>query len=369
MSRIVIIASFTDALVNFRGALIRDLISKGHEVIALGPNHSEETIEKLQHMGAKFELIKLNRRGMNPLSDLGTLMNLYRTLKRLKPDITFSFTIKPVLYGSLAAWMAGTKNITSMITGIGTMFSRNSFSTKIINCFLRPLYKLALSKNQTIYFQNPDDRDLFKSLRLISNTHNITITNGSGVDIDHFQPVPFPNTIAFLLIGRIIKEKGIFEYIDAARLIKNSYPDITFNLAGWYDEESTEIRNYVNQAMEDKTINFLGELKDVRPAIEKCSVYVLPSYAEGTPRTVLEAMAMGRPVITTDVPGCRQTVVDGKNGYLVKSKDSSILADAMLRFINQPNLIKEMSPKSREIAQVKYDVSKVNSTIMEAMNL
>ena len=291
-------------------------------------------------------------------------------MRSIKQDAFLGYTIKPVLYGSLAARLAGISGIFSIITGLGYAFSRGDSRQRFAGIIAQFLYKISLSCNQKVYFQNPDDRNLFKELGFLRGADQVVLINGSGVDVSFFKKTPFPTGVSFLLIARLIKDKGIIEYVEAARIIKAKYPGVLFRLVGWFDDNPTSIKKEdLDLWMEDGIIDYLGRLEDVRPAITASSVYVLPSYREGTPRTVLEAMSMGRPVITTDAPGCRETVIDGENGFLIPIKDVNALVQAMERFILQPELVVKMGKRSREIAEVKYDVHKVNTVIMQAMGL
>ena len=232
------------------------------------------------------------------------------------------------------------------------------------------LYRLAFKYNKHVFFQNPDDLALFHQKGYIHSINQAVLINGSGVDIDEFSPSDYPPSISFLLIARLLRDKGIYEYAEAARRIREIYPEVKFRLAGWIDQNPYAIEERHLEAWHDNgDIEFIGRLADVRPTLAACSVYVLPSYREGTPRTVLEAMAMGRPIISTDAPGCRETVNQGVNGYLVSVRDVDSLVDAMLSFIERPELIREMGQASRKIAEEKYDVRKVNAIILKTMGV
>jgi glycosyltransferase involved in cell wall biosynthesis len=370
MSKIVILGSLAESLVNFRGEMIRTMITRNHIVYACAPDASRKTKEELSSMGAVYIDIPLVRTGMNPLCDLRFIWFLFNFFKKVKPDLLFSYTLKPVLYGSLIARVTGVQAIFSMITGLGFFFIGSSIKKQIIGFFIRGLYRLSINANRKIFFQNHDDRDLFIDLNLLKERSKAVHTNGSGVDINHFFPVPFPETLTFLMIARLIRDKGVFEYLEAARSIKLEFPRVQFDLVGYIDDNPAAIsQKELNDLEKEAVINYKGKLEDVRPAIEASSVYVLPSYREGTPRTVLEAMSMGRPIITTDVPGCRETVDDGFNGFLVKDKDADHLANAMRRFIDNPDLISEFGKASRKVAEKKFDVKKVNETIINTMGL
>lgn len=371
--KIIIFGNSADSIVNFRGDLIRELIDQGHQVLAFAPETSELLKQKINNIGARFVPIYVERTGVNPLKDIKTVVDLIGLLKKEKPDIILSYTIKSVIYGSIAAGLSGIKKIYSMITGLGYAFSDsdNSLKQKVVYFAVRFLYKQSLRFNRKIFFQNPDDRNLFIQLHLIKDINQAVLINGSGVNIDRFVPAKLPEKISFLLIARLLKDKGVGEYAAAAHIIKRKYPDIIFKLVGWrYDNPTVISKEKLQSWIDEGIIEYLGRLDDVRPVIAESSVYVLPSYyREGTPRTILEAMAIGRPVITTDVPGCRETVIDGKNGFLVPARDIDKLTEAMERFISNPVLIKTMGNESRKIAEEKYDVRKVNQKIMTTMGL
>jgi glycosyltransferase involved in cell wall biosynthesis len=237
------------------------------------------------------------------------------------------------------------------------------------------MYALALSRTKVVFFQNSDDAVLFHKLGLLGTQNKVCVVNGSGVDIHQyaFSPIPLGRTgpaTTFLLIARLLGDKGVREYIEAARRIKAHCPETVFRLVGWIDENPDAIREQeLNDWVSEGVVEYLGRLSDVRPAIADCTVYVLPSYREGTPRTVLEAMAMGRPIITTDAPGCRETTVEGENGFLVPVKDVDKLAEVMLRFVHQPELASRMGARSRHIAEEKYDVNKVNAVMLHRMGI
>lgn len=356
-------------MINFRLDLIKEWLRLGHEVIALAPG--QEVKEQLYEFGVKYTEIPIYRTGINPLRDIKLWIKLVRIFRKEKPNYLFLYTIKPVIYGSLAALFVKNCLVYSLITGLGYVFTGNTLKQKILNILVVVLYKLALMRNKKIFFQNPDDASIFKRLKLVRD-HNHIIVNGSGVNLKEFRHLPVPNEpITFLLIARLLWDKGINEYVEAARHIKKNYPDTRFLLVGPFDENPSAVtEKEVNFWMNEKVIDYLGEVKDVRPIIKISSVYVLPSfYGEGTPRTILEAMAMGRPIITTDAPGCRETVINGKNGFLVPVKDSKALRSVMEKFIKKPELTQQMGISSRELAEKKYDVLKVNHEINKAMGL
>ena len=373
--KFLIVAGFADSLIGFRKPLILALLDKGLSVHVAAPEltTNNKVISELHSLGVATHDISMQRTGMNPLSDLFALFSIFKLMRRIKPDFFLGYTIKPVIYGNLAALLARVPNRFALITGLGFAFiGEEGGARSKIRALVQGLYRFALKNTNTVFFQNPDDEKLFRELGILSSKANSCVVNGSGVDVSQFEvaPLDLNKPIRFLLIARLLGDKGVREYVSAAAEIKKSFPDTVFDLVGWIDENpdsitQTELDAWVSAG----TVNFLGRLSDVRPAISDCDIYVLPSYREGTPRTVLEAMAMGRAVITTDAPGCRETVVDGDNGYLVPIKDSVSLAAAMLRFIENPVLIKEMGQRSRVIAEEKYDVHKVNEQMLMGMRL
>lgn len=368
---VVVFGGFADSLVNFRGPLLRALVANGHAVTACAPAASPDVQAKLAAMDVSYRDVPLSRTGLNPVSDIKTFLVLFSLFRELKPDVLLSYTIKPVIYGSLAARLVGVHAIYSMITGLGYAFSSGHAERKWVTRIATFLYRFALNGNRRVFFQNPDDRDFFIRAKIIARVDQAVLINGSGVDLQYFGCVPATeSTPSFLLIARLIKDKGIIEYVEAARLVKCRYPAVQFRLLGPLDSNPNAISAaQISRWETEGAIIYLGEAADVRPAIADCAVYVLPSYAEGTPRTVLEAMSMGRAVITTDAPGCRETVIDGVNGILVPTRNAAALAQAMFDLIENPGLIEGMGKAGRSLAEEKFDVHKVNSVILSAMRL
>jgi len=371
MARIVVLASLAESLIHFRGPLLKEMVSKGHQVIGCAPDAPDNVISTLQEMGVAYQNVRLQRVGMSPLQDALTLLDLFRIYRRIKPDIVLSYTIKPVVYGSLAAKLAKVPQVFSIITGLGYTFSVSGFKGRLVGGIARALYRVALACNKHVFFQNPDDLELFLDENIITDRNKTVLINGSGIDVDAYKTASYPDELSFLLIARLLKAKGIYEYVAAAEIIKKKHPDIKFKIVGWIDKYNPDsISEKELQTWIDKgTVVYFGKLSNVCPAIADSSVYILPSYREGTPRTVLEAMAMGRPIITTDAPGCRETVIDGENGFLVPIKAINELVEAIEYFIRQPDMVKNMGKVSRTIAEEKYDVRRVNKDIMQAMNL
>lgn len=378
--KFLMISSFLPSVLSFRGKLLEVIANQGYEIHIMAPEFSEfsEEQQKLQALGYHSHEIPMQRTGTNPLSDLKLLKNIYQQIRQIQPDYVLSYTIKPVIYGTIAAWLAKVPHRYALITGLGYAFQNVETQSKrsIFQKLVHALYQQALLRSHKAFFQNPDDLKLFQDLKLLNTRTPTVVVNGSGVNVDDFNVLPLPVTkekkikIAFLLIARLLGDKGVREYAEAAEILKHKYPHVEFNLVGWIDENPSAIRQQeLDQWVANKTLKYWGKLTDVRPAIAESSVYVLPSYREGTPRTVLEAMAMGRAIITTDAPGCRETVTDGDNGFLVEVKSVESLVKAMEKLILQPKLIAKMGCRSRDIALHKYDVHQVNTHMMQEMGL
>lgn len=372
--RIVIHAGLARSLVNFRGPLVESLCSAGLEVHAIAPDFSTDVAarEQLQILGVTTHDVPMQRAGVNPVKDFTTFLAFVRVLREIQPDIVLGYTIKPVIYGTLAARFAKVPKRYALITGLGYAFTGEALGKrKLVQGLARGLYKQALRRTNLVFFQNPDDEALFRRLRLVPRSVRTTVVNGSGIDTASFFVAPLPaGSPRFLLIARLLGDKGVREYVRAAAVIRAQYPDVQCSLVGGLDPNPDSVpQAELDEWITAGDIDYLGQLDDVRPAITDASVYVLPSYREGTPRTVLEAMAMGRAIITTDAPGCRETVVDGDNGFLVPVKSVDALVEAMTRFIEEPELAARMGKRSREIAVEKYDVHKVNAVMLKEMGI
>ncbi|MNZ24568.1 N,N'-diacetylbacillosaminyl-diphospho-undecaprenol alpha-1,3-N-acetylgalactosaminyltransferase [compost metagenome] len=371
----LLIASFADSILSFRGPLLDALLARGLSVHVAAPDLPADSLmrQRLEARGIQVHDIPLRRTGTNPLADATTLLHLWQLMRRIHPQFVLGYTIKPVIYGSLAALLAQVPQRFALVTGLGYLFQsevNEGDNRSRLRSLVQPLYTLALRCTHKVFLQNPDDQALFRSLGILQPATPSVVVNGSGVDVAEYEVAPLPQAPHFLLIARLLGDKGVREYAEAARRIRARYPDAVFSLVGWIDENPDAIAQQELDAwVADGTCNYLGRLSDVRPAIAACTVYVLPSYHEGTPRTVLEAMAMGRAIITTDAPGCRETVVDGDNGFLVPVKAVDELVLAMQRFIEEPELAARMGARARQIAEEKYDVHRVNTLMLQEMGI
>jgi glycosyltransferase involved in cell wall biosynthesis len=367
---VVVLGSFAWSLVNFRGALIAELVERGHRVFALAPDIDEDMAAQVRALGAEPVSIRLGRTSLNPFGAIATLRDLGRVLRAIGPDIVFAYTIKPIILGAAAARAAGVPRFVCLVTGLGYAFTGGREPKRLLSRLVgRMMYKRAFRRAFIAVFQNPDDLGEFRRLGLLPPSLPTLLVAGSGVDIGHYAPAPLPAGASFLMIARLLKDKGVRELTQAAARLKAEHPQVRISLAGFLDTSPDGIGQAGLDRLIAAGIDYLGLQDDVRRSIAAHSVYVLPSYREGTPRSVLEAMAMGRPVITTDAPGCRETVVDGVNGLLVLPRDWEALYRAMLRFVEEPELIAPMGAQSRRIAEEKFDVRKVNAALIAATGL
>lgn len=353
---------------NFRGDLIREIKKRGYEVIVTGPDRLD--VDRITSLGARFVEIPMNKTGTSVVKDLRYCLQLYKLMKKEKPDVTLGYTVKPVVYGALAAKLAGVPNINSMVTGGGYTFTAKTGKAKILGFIVRILYRIGFGCTDHVIFQNSDDLEEFCT-RGLTKKEKCAVVNGSGVNMAHFQPASLPGEPSFFMLSRLLKSKGVMEYLAAAELVKMKYPQAHFYLLGKYETSMQDAvsKEVVEGYIRRKIVERFEETSDVRPYYERSSVYVLPSYREGTPRTVLEAMAMGRAIVTTDTNGCRETVKDGYNGYLVPVGDAETLAEKMEQFIKDENLAKLMGENSIAYCREKFEITKVNRQMLKIMEM
>jgi glycosyltransferase involved in cell wall biosynthesis len=365
--KFILISPKNRTVYNFRGDLIKEIKSKGYEVIVTGPN--KDHLDKIKKLGVKFKHIPLNKTGLNIISDIKYILILWKLLIKEKPDIFLGYTIKPVIYGGIAAKIAGVKNINSMVTGAGYVFTARSLKAMIIRQYVDILYRIGFKCANTVIFQNADDLKEFTKLGLLKKEKCVLI-NGSGVNMEKFKPVKYPETLTFFMLSRILFSKGVKEYLNAANIVKKKYPKVRFMLLGSIENIQDSLQmNDLKPYIDNGIIDYYKETNNVLDYYKQCSVYVLPSYREGTPRTVLEAMAMARPIITTDAPGCRETVIDGTSGFLVPIRDVDSLVEKMEWFIKNKDKITEMGKASYNLCLNKYDVRKINKKMLSYLNI
>lgn len=394
--KIIVIGSLAHSLVNFRGSLLLQLQQLGHEILTWAGDPDPHTTTWLKQHHIPFQSLPCQSGQVHPSQDVRLLLSLLHRFRRYRPDCVLSYTIKPVIYGSWAAHLQSIPNIFSIITGLGSALAplHSSRTSAWLPATLSAMYRHSLSYNRGVFFQNPDDLAWFRERKLLAPTTSTFCIAGSGVDLNHFVPQPIPSLIPsqafssvspvlsaassavapqplrFLLMGRMLYDKGIAEYVQAARYLKMRYPAVHFGLLGPLHPHPSAIpAAVIQQWTADGVIEYFGLQQDVRPFLAQASVYVLPSYREGTPRSVLEAMATGRPIITTDTAGCRETVQHGYNGYLVPVRDVPALVSAMEQMIQHPERIPVMGQHSLELVRRRFDVRQVNTDILQGMGL
>ena len=368
--RVVVFGSYAPSLITFRGPLISEIAKRGHTVFAVAPGLTDEIQEQVRALGGTAVELELGRGSLNPLRALATARRFRALMRELRPDTVIAYTVTPIVLGAAAAKQAGVKRFVALVTGLGYAFTGGREPKRLLSFAMgKLLYRRAFKRADVAVFQNPDDRKEFARLGLLPPRLPTAIINGSGIDLAQFPQVELPAKPSFLMIARFLKDKGVREYGEAASRLKREHPDIDFRLAGWLDASPDVMGEQEMEQIAQGGVEMLGKLEDVRPAIAACSVYVLPSYREGTPRSVLEAMGVGRAVITTDAPGCRETVAEGENGFLIPPRDAEALYLAMKRFVERPDLIAPMGSRSREIVEAKYDVHKVNAELLHYAGL
>ncbi|WP_299147639.1 glycosyltransferase family 4 protein [uncultured Tateyamaria sp.] len=370
--RIVVLASLTSSLVGFRYDLLKAMAASA-DVLACAPNPDPVTEAKLAEIGVAFKIVPMDRTGQNPLRDVRTFRALVRLFRDFGPDIVFPYTMKPIIYGGLAARWAGVDRVLPMCTGLGYVFvdEHCGLRKRLLRKGSVQLYRHALKQVDEVVVYNDADAAEFRRHRLVAPDSTVSIVPGSGVNLDRFahQPVPKGPPV-FLMVARLLRDKGICEYIQAARQLKARHPEVRCQLVGPVDANPSSITAQEVEAWEaEGVIEYLGETPDVRPHLTVCSVFVLPSYREGVSRTVLEAMSTGRAVITSDAPGCAEPVDEGVTGYIVPVRNADRLADAMARFVQDPDLAVRMGAAGRARAAARFDVARVNTILMAKLGL
>lgn len=374
IATLALISNSAFSIVNFRGPLIAALVARGVRVFALAPDYDDRMREAVARLGAEPVAISLDRAGMRPLRDLADMVRLARLLRRLRPDAVFGYFVKPVIYGSLAAKAAGVKRRFALVAGLGYVFASNGKERRrrvLLRRLVSRLYAWGFGACDRVFFQNDEDIAHFVEAGLIRRERAYRL-NGTGVDLDRLAPAaPVLKPVRFLMMARLLREKGFGEFADAARIVRRVHPEAQFVILGGLDPNPDGLsRDEVERWVEEGVLEWRGHIDDVTPEIAASSVYVLPSYyREGVPRSTQEAMAIGRPVITTDWVGCRETVVDGVTGFLVPVRDAAALAAAMMRFIDEPQLIVTMGRAGRALAEQRFDVNRINEEMLAVMGI
>lgn len=376
--KITIVSSNAESLVGFRLPLIRHLVAAGHRLTILVPSPGEHVRGQLGALGVELRHVPLTRTGMNPFADLLYVWRLRRGLAGLGADTVIAYTHKPCVYGMLAARLAGVPRRCALITGLGYPFMQEpGLARAALRLVMCCLYRLSAHATTAFVFQNADDMAHFRELGILHPEHKVLLVGGSGVPLGEFASSPVAAAPRFLMLARLLNSKGVGLYIDAARTLRAESPDAEFILAGAPDTSPDGISPAHREMLDSgRWVKYLGRVGDVRPEIGRSAAVVLPSYyREGVPRSLIEALACGRPVITTDMPGCRETLAPGvlgrgpgwarrANGYLIAPRSADALASALADFIRLgPIAWAEMGAQSRRLAEQKFDAEAVSRDI------
>ena len=374
--KVALVGTVASSFLGFRADLIKALLAKNYTIYTFTSEYTEEELIKIETLGAIPITYELNRGGVNPFADIKSTYKLSRKIKNISPDLVFSYFSKPVIFGTLAAKLAKVPKVIGMLEGLGYTFTDQpnglNKKTKLIRSVQVLLYKLALPQLDKMIFLNPDDpKDLLDEYSI--RVKEVEVLGGIGLNLkDYLYSSSYPSQPTFIFVARLLAEKGIQDYIAAAKIVKDKYVDARFIVLGSIDKEALgaltepELKDFT----EADIVEYPGHVDNVTEWIEKSSVFVLPSYyREGVPRSTQEAMAIGRAVITTDVPGCRETVIDGVNGFLVEKWNPQALAEKIIYFIEHPEEIEKMGYESYKIAQDKFDADKVNKRLIDMLGL
>jgi glycosyltransferase involved in cell wall biosynthesis len=366
-------SSLAYSLVNFRGRLLAALVDQGHDVIATAPDRDVQVEEELARMGVSFKQVTMARASLSPVMDLRTLARYFALMREWRPDVVIAYTQKPIIYGGLAARMAGIPRYYVIMSGLGFLFSSNGVWRSALRTIVSLVYRQSVRRAHTIFVFNSDDRAEMLSRGIIDGDHRVTQVPGSGVDTERFAAQPLPHSPpTILMVARLMRDKGVHEFVASARIVKQHFPEARFQILGRPEERNPTgvSRQEVAQWAHEGIVELLPETRDVRPHLAAATIFALPSYyREGLPRTILEALATGRPVVTTTLPGCRDAIQHGVTGLLVAPRDPIALANAFLDLLSNPARLSVMSAAARLVAEQKYDVKLVNRALIEGMSL
>lgn len=366
--KVMFITAATFTIPWFREDMLREFAGRADDVVVLGNEDDPKWTPYFKELGVRYRVYPVSRNGLNPIADFDTYHALKRILAEERPDKVLTNFVKANVYGCIAAHRLGIDDIFVMMGGLGSVFHGSDFKSRIARLFVKTEYAASLKYAKKIFFQNDEDSQLLVKLGLVKPEQVVRI-HGSGVNLEHFSQQPLPEKPSFVFIGRLVRGKGVMEYLEAARMVKRQYPEVAFNLVGPYDTNPSALKpEDIKPYIEDGTVVYHGEQKDVRPYLAAASCFVLPSYyGEGTPKSGLEALATGRPVIVANAVGCREIVEDGENGFLVEPRSAKSLAEAMTRLVRSRGLLRRMGACSRVMAQRTFDVRVVNRVLFETM--
>mgnify|MGYP001010536850 CR=1 FL=1 len=369
MKTFCIVATNGLSLVNFRGAFIKELVAQKYRVICVSIESEYEMGNPIRNLGAEYKQVSGDRTGIGILSGIKMIMKYFIFLRKVKPDYCFLYMSKAIAFGGIAAILAKISHINILINGLENAYYRSGLKDALVRFVMSFFYRITASRADNVFFQNHDDMNFFISHNMLRR-NNGSVVGGSGVDMEFFAPQPLPKEPVVLMTARLLWSKGIREFLEAIKLVKQKYPELEVLLVGGLDHNDEALKKEeLDKCIREYDIEYCGYAQDVRPYLKRCSIYVLPSYHEGLPRSVLEAMALGRPIVTTDVPGCRETVDEGINGFLVPAKNSIALAEKLEILIQTPALRCKMAEKSYEICKKNFEVHLVNRVLLSKMSV
>lgn len=371
--KVAVICNQAFSLLNFRGPLMSEMVARGHEVLAFAPDFTKEHRSTLAELGIQAIDYSISRTGINPLKELAVILDLRRLLRFHKPDLCFSYFVKPVIYGTIAAALAGVPRRFGLYAGLGFAFTDDvgqNRARRFLQGIISTLARISAKHCNKVLVQNSDDMDELITRGIVASDKTVLV-GATGVDLNAWPLTPLPDApLTFILIARLLRDKGICEYVAAARLLRSRYPDLRFLILGGVDDNPTSItREQMEEWVAEKIIEWPGHVS-AKPWLSQAHVFVLPSYyREGIPRSTQEAMAIGRPIITTNAPGCKETVIEGYNGFMIPPRDHVALARAMSHFIKNPDDIISMGKKSRNLACERFDINVQNRKLLAIMDL
>lgn len=368
--KICVITAATWSISKFRIDMIDEFVRRGCEVVVFGDEPHEKWDGFFEEHSVSYRSYSVSRNGMNPVADLSTKAELKGLLAEERPNKVWTYQAKPNIYGCIAAHELGIQDVYVMMGGLGSVFRATDAKSRLVRAIVSTEYRHALRYAKAVFFQNMEDVEVFERLRILKRD-KVVLTRGSGVNVSEYSQAAFPGQMSFLFVGRLVRGKGVLDYLEAARAVKANHPEVRFDLVGPFDSNPTALNpEDIQPFVDDGIVVFHGEQKYVRPFQEASSAFVLPSYyGEGTPKSALEAMATGRPLIVADAVGCREVVKEGANGFLVPPQDPEAITAAMTRLIEEPGLKERMGAESRKMAEEVFDVRKVNDVICKTMGI